>query len=161
MTKYCAINLNARYRFSLNIQEMTHTFLVNKCLIFYSICICIHITLKRTVAGWLVTKHLRMVVIAPSSNLLNEHQWSNYLQIIWDYILFHSPIYKYGRNVPKKKWVLLKHWHQEINFVRKKKLNTTLNTPKMQYILPKIKSYSLFIKIRLPGKRSFNSSLCD
>ena len=35
----------------LNIQEMTHTFLVKKCLICYSICICIDITLFRTVAN--------------------------------------------------------------------------------------------------------------
>ena len=54
-------------------------------------------------------------------------------------------------------------WHQEIqkvNFVIKKiQLNTTLNTSKMQNILPKIKTYSLFIKIALPGRRSFKSSL--
>ena len=34
----------------LNIQEMTHTLLVKICLIFYSICICIGITLSKTVA---------------------------------------------------------------------------------------------------------------
>ena len=32
------------------IQEMTHTFLIKKCSIFYSICICIGITLWITVA---------------------------------------------------------------------------------------------------------------
>ena len=53
MTKYCAINLNARYRLSFKysiIQEMTHTFLVKICLIFYSICICIDITSSKTIA---------------------------------------------------------------------------------------------------------------
>ena len=39
-------------------------------------------------------------------------------------------------------------------------LNTTLNTSKLQNILPKIKTYSLSIKIELPGKRTFMSSLC-
>ena len=34
----------------LNIQEMTHTFLVTICLIFYSICIFIDITLSKLVA---------------------------------------------------------------------------------------------------------------
>ena len=65
----------------------------------------------------------KAVVNGSHCSKLNEHQWSNYLQIIWDYILFHSPIYKYGRNSAKKKWVLFKCWHQEIqkvNFVRKK-----------------------------------------
>ena len=38
----------------LNIQEMTHTFLVTKYLIFYSICICIDITLSKTVADDLI-----------------------------------------------------------------------------------------------------------
>ena len=30
----------------------------------------------------------------------------------------------------------------------------------MQNMLPKIKTYSLSIKIKLPGKRTFKSSLC-
>ena len=39
-------------------------------------------------------------------------------------------------------------------------MNKTLNTSKKQNILPKIKTYSLSIKIGLPGKRTFKSSLC-
>ena len=39
-------------------------------------------------------------------------------------------------------------------------MNTTLNTSKRQNKLPKIKTYSLSIKIGLPGKRDFKSSLC-
>ena len=39
-------------------------------------------------------------------------------------------------------------------------MNTTLNASKIQNILPKIKTYSLSIKIGLPGKRTFKSSLC-
>ena len=39
-------------------------------------------------------------------------------------------------------------------------MNTTLNTSIIQNILPKIKTYSLSIKIGLPGKRAFKSSLC-
>ena len=38
-------------------------------------------------------------------------------------------------------------------------MNTTLNISKIQNML-KIKSYSLSIKIGLPGKRAFKSSLC-
>ena len=30
MMKHCAVNLNERYRLSLNIQEITHMFLVKK-----------------------------------------------------------------------------------------------------------------------------------
>ena len=47
MRKYYAINVNASTGSVLNIQEM---FLVKKQLILYSICICIDITLLRTVA---------------------------------------------------------------------------------------------------------------
>ena len=39
-------------------------------------------------------------------------------------------------------------------------MNTTLNTSRMQNMLPKIKISSLSIMIGLPGKRSFKSSLC-
>ena len=39
-------------------------------------------------------------------------------------------------------------------------MNITLNKSKIQNILPKIKTYSLSIKIRLPAKRAFKSSLC-
>ena len=38
-----------------------------------------------------------MVVIAESYQLLNEHQWNNYLQIILDYALSDTPIYKFGK----------------------------------------------------------------
>ena len=51
MTKYCAINLNARYRLNFKYsRDDTHVFCKKKCLIFYSICICADITLLRTVA---------------------------------------------------------------------------------------------------------------
>ena len=39
-------------------------------------------------------------------------------------------------------------------------MNTTLNTSKIQNILPTIKTSCLSIKIGLPGKRAFKSSLC-
>ena len=39
-------------------------------------------------------------------------------------------------------------------------MSTTLNTSKMQNMLPKIKIYSLSIMIGLTGKRTFKSSLC-
>ena len=39
-------------------------------------------------------------------------------------------------------------------------MNKALNTSKIQNIPPKIKTYSLSIKIGLPEKRSFKSSLC-
>ena len=117
--------------------------------------------------NWLLVKHSWMVVVmVQSTNLLNKHQWSNYLQIICDYILFHSPTYKYGRNDIKKKWVLFKQLKQ---FKQFKKLillkniysrTQLLNTSKIQNILPKMKTYSLSIKIGLPGKRTFKSSLC-
>ena len=45
---------------------------------------------------------LMFIVIVKSYNLRNEDQWNNYLQIIWDYVLFHSPICKYERNGAKK-----------------------------------------------------------
>ena len=51
---------------------------------------------------WLVAKHSWMVVIAESYQLLNEHQWNNYLQIILDYALSDTPIYKFGKNGAKK-----------------------------------------------------------
>ena len=38
-------------------------------------------------------------------------------------------------------------------------MNTTLNTSKIQNILPMIKVYSLSIKRGLPGKRTFKPSL--
>ena len=143
----------------LNIQEMTHMLLVKIFLVIHIICIYIDINLLKTVADnvrkcrngvywdWLFAKHSWMVVTVQSYNLLNKYQRSNYLQIIWDYILFLLPIYKYGRNGAKKKCVLFKHCHQEIqkvNFVRKKEnknkiwLNTTLNISKMQNIFSKI-----------------------
>ena len=88
---------------------------------------------------------LMFIVIVKSYNLRNEDQWNNYLQIIWDYVLFHSPICKYERNGAKKKWALFKREIQKVDFVRWKKktkvwLNTALNTSKMQNILPKIKT---------------------
>ena len=49
MTKYCAINLNERYRLNFKYSRDKHTFLVKICLI-YSVCICIDITLPKTVA---------------------------------------------------------------------------------------------------------------
>ena len=39
-------------------------------------------------------------------------------------------------------------------------MNTTLNTSKIQHILPKIKTYLLSIKIRLTEKGTFKSFLC-
>ena len=70
-----------------------------------------------------------MIVIVQNSDLLNEHQWSNYLQIIWDYVLFHSPIYKYGRNGAKKKWALFKQFKKFKQFEKliwlEKKYNWT------------------------------------
>ena len=51
---------------------------------------------------------------------------------------------------------------QKVNFVRKYIYSRTqlLNTSKIQNILPKMKTYFLSIKIGLPGKRTFKSSLC-
>ena len=50
MTKYCAINLNARYRLNFKYSRDDTYVLVTICLIFYSICICVDITLSKTVA---------------------------------------------------------------------------------------------------------------
>ena len=51
MIKYCAINLNARYRLSFKYsRNNTYVFSKKKKRILYSICICIDITLLRTVA---------------------------------------------------------------------------------------------------------------
>ena len=51
MIKYCAINLNARYRLSFKYsRDNTCVFGKKKKRILYSICICIDITLLRTVA---------------------------------------------------------------------------------------------------------------
>ena len=77
-------------------------------------------------------------------------------------VLFIIPFtnHKYWRNDVKKKWAFFKPWHQEIqklNFFRKNIwLNTTLNTFKMENILPKRKTYSLSTKIGLPRKELWN-----
>ena len=44
--------------------------------------------------------------------------------------------------------------------LEKNMMETTLNISKVKNILPKIKTYSLSIKIGLPGKRTFKSFLC-
>ena len=49
--KHCAINLNERYRLSFKYsRDNTYVFSKKKKKILYSICICIGITLLRTVA---------------------------------------------------------------------------------------------------------------
>ena len=40
------------------------------------------------------------------------------------------------------------------------RLNTTLDTSKIQHVLPKIKNYSLSIKIGLPRKKTFKLYFC-
>ena len=57
---------------------------------------------------------LMFIVIVKSYNLRNEDQWNNYLQIIWDYVLFHSPICKHERNGTKKRNSEI----QKVDFVR-------------------------------------------
>ena len=50
MMKCCAINLNERYRLSFKYSRDNTYVFGKKKLILYSICICIDITLLRTVA---------------------------------------------------------------------------------------------------------------
>ena len=122
--KFCAINLNARY--SLNFKHSKDDRYVFSKKIFdflqyiylhwdYFIKNCSKWSVKMwqklkngVYWNWMVAKHLRIVVIVHSSNLLNKHQWSNHLQIIWDYVSLHPPTYKYGRNGAKKKWAMFK-----------------------------------------------------
>ena len=99
-----------------------------------------------------ITKHSCMVVIVQIYELLNKHQWKNYLQIIWYYVLFHSPIYKYGKNCAKKNRRFLstgiKKFKKLILLEKKILLNTTLNTCKTESIIPRIKTYSLSIILK-------------
>ena len=85
---------------------------------------------------WLVTKNSWMAVIFQSYNLLNEHQWNNYLQIIWDYVLFHSQICKYGRNGLADKWTFKKRT-KDIHLwtFRKPPILVQLGNPKKHSIL--------------------------
>ena len=56
----------------LSIQEITHAFLVKKKLILYSICICIDITLLRTVADDLLKcEKIESILMAQ----LFQHSW--------------------------------------------------------------------------------------
>ena len=50
MTKYCTLNLNARYRLNFKYSRDGTYVLVKICLIFHSICTCIEIALSKTVA---------------------------------------------------------------------------------------------------------------
>ena len=108
----------------LNIQEITHTFLVMKIIDFIQhMYLHWHYFIKNDsrwsvrcekIEKWCLLKLTSRKGFVKGShfqscNLLNEHQWSNYIQIIWDYVLFYSPIYKYGRNGAKKKRALFKH----------------------------------------------------
>ena len=81
----------------LQIQQITQTFLAKIFLVIYNICISIDINLSKTVADgllhvtmweswknavywiWLVAKHSWMVVTVQNYDLLNKHQWNNYL----------------------------------------------------------------------------------
>ena len=49
MIKYCAVNLNERYRLSFKYSRDNTYVLAKQKLILYSICICIDITLLRAV----------------------------------------------------------------------------------------------------------------
>ena len=91
--------------------------------------------------NWLVAKHSWKVVVVQSFNLLNEHQWSKYLQIIWDYILFHSPIYKYGKKWCEKEMRIVQtvkkvQTIQKVIFVRKKKNTWTQYNSKDKNLFP-------------------------
>ena len=141
MMKHCAINLNERYRLSFKYsRDNTYVFSKKKIIDFIqhmylhwhylfknSSRWCATLWKKKKMKNgvyrnWLVAKDLWKEVITQSSNLLNKHQWSSYLQIIWDYVLFQSPIYKHRRNGAKKKWALFKHIKRNKNIKNKNKL---------------------------------------
>ena len=73
MMKYCAINLNERYRLSFKYsRDNTCVFGKKKKLILYSICICIDITLLRTVADDLLKcEKIESILMAQ----LFQHSW--------------------------------------------------------------------------------------
>ena len=87
----------------LNIQEITYTFLVKICLIFYSIYICIDIALSKTVADDLlqcekIEKRCLLKLTGRKAFVNGSHCSKFY----------------YGSSGSRKKWSLIKRWHRVI-----------------------------------------------
>ena len=121
-----------------DIKDFSKIFLVK-----YSIYICIDINLLKGVAydllqsrkieKWYLLRLTGRKAFVNNSHcsklqsVKHESQWNNYLQIIWDYVLFHSQISKYGRNSAKKELALFKRCHQALpNFIGNELFDTQI-----------------------------------
>ena len=96
-------------------------------MILYSICICIEITLLRAVADDLlkcekIEKWCLLKLTGRKAYVKGNHcskfesvKRASVKQLftnLWYYVLFQSPIYKYGRNGAKRKWASFKKFKQ-------------------------------------------------